>query len=96
MFQLPGVQQYVAEKRTITYRYIKAINILDFEQDITSYSFVTSPSDDLEEFTTQYETSLRQVLDKHAPTIEKDVVDIAESEWFTDECKGLKTEKKKS
>jgi len=81
MFQLPGVQQYVAEKRTITYRYIKAINILDFEQDITSYSFVTSPSDD---------------LDKHAPTIEKDVVDRAESPWFTDECKALKTEKKKS
>ena len=93
---ISGVQPYVAEKRTISYRNIKAINMLDFEQDIVSCSFVTSPSDDLEELANQYETSLRQVLDKHAPTIEKDVVERAESPWFTDECKASKTEKRKA
>ena len=66
------------------------------QHDISSCSFVISPSDDLEELVSQYNTCLSDVLDKHAPIITKLATDKCQTPWYTEECKTLKTEKRRA
>ena len=65
-------------------------------QDLAASSFVTFPSDDVEELATQYQNDLREVLDHHALPIQKTITDRSVTPWFTDECKELKSKKRKA
>ena len=54
------------------------------------------PPEELNELVECYNNTLRAVLDKHAPIIEKRVVIHENSPWFTDEIKIAKTERRKA
>ena len=43
-----------------------------------------------------YDDCLEQILNKHAPEIEKEVIDRSISPWFNDECKRLKVLKRQA
>ena len=54
------------------------------------------PPEELNELVECYNNTLRAVLDKYAPIIEKKVVIRENSPWFTDEIKIAKTERRKA
>jgi len=93
--QIPGKQGKTSKKK-ISYRKMDSIDMSTLRQDLAASSFVTSPSDDVEELAAQYQNDLREVLDHHASLIQKTITDRTVTPWFTDECKKLKFKKRKA
>ena len=93
--QIPGKQGKTYKKK-ISYRKIDSIDVSALRQDLDASSFVTFASDDVEELAAQYQNDLREVLDHHAPLIQKTIRDRSVTPWFTDECKELKSKKRKA
>ena len=61
-FSKPGVS-----RKEIEFRKIKSIDTVCFRNDIAVSSLVQSPSDDLTELVSQYDSVLSAILDNHAP-----------------------------
>ena len=77
-FSKPGVS-----RKEIEFRKIKSINIECFRNDIAVSFLVESPSDDLTELVSQYDTVLSAILDNHVP-IKKRIVTIGPAvSWYT-------------
>jgi len=93
--QIPGKQGKTSKKK-ISYRKVDSIDVSALRQDLAASSFVTFPTDDVEELAAQYQNYLREVLDHHAPLIQKTITDRSVTPWFTDECKELKSKKRKA
>lgn len=56
-----------AIKQCRSFRLLKNINVADFCNDLRQTSMFTDPSNDVNEFAMQIESSLSSTLDKHAP-----------------------------
>ena len=55
----------------ITFRCTKNINIIEFNNDLTSSDLILHPSKSLPEFLDSYDSTSRSILDKRAPLITK-------------------------
>lgn len=93
-FKVPG-KHGKSNKKTISYRKLHDINLSELEKDIAASSFVNIPGEGVEELATQFE-NLSNILNKHAPLVEKEVVDRSGAPWYNDECKQKKTKKRKA
>ena len=66
-----------------------------FKDDISGSELCVNSFSDIEEFTRCYDTTLLNLLDKHAPIKTKKMVMRPVVSWFTDDLKKLKAERRK-
>ena len=88
---------------TITYRKYKQIDIEKFKNDIEQeclYTMTESTCNedtcDMEMMAPQYITTLRKIMDDHAPEKIKTVKKKPAVPWYNDEIKGLKRDRRKA
>ncbi|KAK6181807.1 hypothetical protein SNE40_009591 [Patella caerulea] len=56
-----------APKKTVTFRKFKDIDLASFKEDIMRSTLFKTPSDDIHALVEQYNTTLSENVDKHAP-----------------------------
>ena len=88
---------------TITYRKCKQIDIEKFENNIEQsclYTMTESTCNevtcDMETMTAQYNTTLRKIMDDHAPEKTKTVKKKPAMPWCNDEINGPKRDRRKA
>jgi len=94
-FNLPFSKQ-TNRKKTMSKRSVKDIDLEDFIHDVSNSEFVVTPAKEIETLAKQYNDCLVSIMDKHAPTITKTVVDRSQSPWFTEKCRKLKVARRKA
>ncbi len=85
-----------APRKIMKYHKIRQINIDDLKSDIESSALYTDPASNLEERVKQYESVMRELLDKHAPLVEKTVIIRPQSPWYTDDLRHEKQKKRQA
>ena len=79
------VNRPIPARKNIKYRKIKSIDHNTFSLDL-SEAFNTEPEPHMDRVL-QYNTELRNVLQKHAPEKSKYIRDTHQEPWFSDEIK---------
>jgi hypothetical protein len=69
-------------KKTVTYRKFRAINLDTLREDISQSDTVQSPANTLEDLVNQYDTSLRILIDKHAPQCTRAFTERPMFPWY--------------
>ena len=77
-------------KLRITTRKIDAIDVDTFCRDILESELYTHPSSDLNTLVDQYDHVLRDLLDKHAPLLSKEITCRPNAPWYNDELRKAK------
>ena len=85
-----------SSKKVIRSRKIKEINLNDFIQDLENSNLVKAPPECLDELEVCYNTTLRQVLDKHAPEKTKEIILRPQAPWYTDCVRKAKQERRQA
>ncbi|KAK7497772.1 hypothetical protein BaRGS_00010906 [Batillaria attramentaria] len=80
-------------RKTILCRNIRGIDREAFRQDLMKTSLVNSSLSDVDELATQYNTTLKSLLDKHAPETEKRVTHRPDTSWFSEDVHEEKRKK---
>ena len=60
-------------RKTVSYRKLKPINVALFHNDIQASSSLNDSSGTLDEITTRYVSSLNDLIDKHAPLLQRTI-----------------------
>ncbi len=81
--------------KEISYRKLKSIDIGAFSKDLAESNVVQHPTNDLNKLVNDYNTTLRSILDKHAPIRKRQMVVRHHEPWFTDAIKAEKLRRKK-
>ena len=87
--QLDLFPSIVYKDEVISFRQYHKIDLEKFKNDLLNTEFIKSPASDVEHLYHQYDTSLRSVLDQHAPVVTKTLSKPAPS-WITDEFRNAK------
>ena len=87
-----NVRRPTARKRLVTSRNLRAMNSADFQADIKSFAETAGDQCADPGLLDVYDTSLRQVLDRHAPLTTRHVSDHPSAPWMTDGIKAAKRE----
>ena len=74
-------------KKLMEYRKLRNIDIEQFQHDITTSQLVINPADDLDELISQYNKTLSDLLDQHAPMIKRMVTVRPNTSWYSDEIR---------
>ena len=82
------------QKKEITYRKVKNINIENFCEDIHSSALFSDPSDDPETCYDQYCTVLRDLMNNHAPERKKVVVIRPMVSWYNEDITSEKQKRR--
>ncbi len=85
-----------AEKKTITFRNLKSIDINSFREDLQQCALIILNATCIDDMVREYNSSLAALLDKHAPLISKEVYIRPNSPWFTEELKCAKRQKRRA
>jgi hypothetical protein len=78
------------ETKTIRFRRLKNINLDNFKNDIQHSDLGFISQQDVTEAIKVYNSVLKELLEKHAPIIEKTIVDRPNSEWYGEEIRVMK------
>jgi DNA-directed RNA polymerase subunit F len=73
--------------KTVQYRKYRSIDIDQFKQDISKSDLYKHPSKSLEGLVCQYNSVLKELLDKHAPLVDKKIVIRPDNQWYTEETR---------
>ncbi len=79
----------------VTFRKTKSIDIDSLKQDISQSELLVNPPNDLEALVDCYNNSLKDVLDKNAPVISKDIPVRDRRPWYSDEIRAQKRLRRK-
>ena len=79
--------EYKKKKKKLTFRKIKDIDIVKFQEDIINSSLYESPKDDPDQLLEQYNSTLKNILDKHAPESTKIINIRNHAPWFNNNVK---------
>ena len=74
-----------------SFRRINSINITDFTNDLASTNLIKQPPQCLSQLLLDYDSTLRSILDKHAPIITKLCKSRKSNPWFTPALLAFKT-----
>ena len=74
-FTLELKQSTVMRKREVTYHKLKEIDINTFTQDLSDLADMDFKGDKLDCIVSEFETKLKQTLDKHAPEVTKKIME---------------------
>ena len=73
-------------KKEVTYHKLKKINTDMFAHDLAD---IDLKGNDLDGIISEFETKLKQTLDKHAPEVTKKITERKRQTWFDDNIKNL-------
>ena len=82
--------------KNVSYRLLKSIDMTAFDQDLAYSKLCQSPPDDINELVECYNSTLKSVLDKHAPLKTKVIVELPHVPWFNEEIKDAKRKRRKA
>ncbi len=82
--------------KRIKSRSIKTINQVDFCKDIKSQLEPLSTLEDLDSLTNGYHEILSNILNKHAPVQDKEIILRPHAPWYTDSLRKAKQERRQS
>ena len=74
-----------SDKKTVTFRNLKTIDLDAFQQDIRNSDLHTNPACNATDLGDQYFSELRAILDRHAPLKTKQLSFRPENPWMTPE-----------
>ncbi len=69
-------------KQRISFRKFKTINHQEFDMDIKKSDLLNSTETDLEKLTVQFDSTLRNILDKHAPLMHRNITTRPTNPWY--------------
>jgi hypothetical protein len=81
-----------ATKYTVQQRHLKNVDLEAMRQDVLNSSLLLTPAEDLLALTNQYNSVLREILDKHAPVKTREMTLRPHAPWYD---KTLRTAKRK-
>uniref|UniRef100_A0A3B3Y420 Reverse transcriptase domain-containing protein n=1 Tax=Poecilia mexicana TaxID=48701 RepID=A0A3B3Y420_9TELE len=87
---LPLTKTYMQTKRQIQFRSVKTIDLTLFNKDIQDISLPTKFTS-VNDYVNHYNSSLRSILDTHAPVKTRTVTFSRSAPWFTPELRIMKT-----
>ena len=74
----------MVEKKTITFRKFRNIDLVEFKDDISSSRLTQLDAEaDADTLISVYNDTLKTLVDKHAPSITKQVVVRKDSDWYS-------------
>ena len=80
-----NISKPAPSRRTISYRKLKSINHDDFHADLITSDLIINPETELDQLIEQYERTLSEIIEKHAP-LKKCVITIRPFKgWYTKE-----------
>ena len=82
-------------QKVITFRQIGDIAIDEFKEDILQSDIYKNKASDVADLVTQYDTVLRNLLDKHAPEVTKKVADKEKRPWINEKIKNAKRRRRR-
>ena len=82
-------------KREIRLRELRKIDIEAFRQDVLASPISTTPATDLDSLVHQYDTSLGDLLDKHAPQIWRTISSCPHAPWYNEDIRKAKRQLRK-
>ena len=86
----------VAQDQKLSFRRLRAIDIDKFSSDLEDSALIRTPlNDDLSLAVDQFNSSLRSIIDNHAPIVQRSVTLRPNATWFTEEIKAAKTKRRK-
>ena len=74
-------------KKEVTYHKLKKIDTDMFALDLADMDL---KRDDQDSIISEFETKLKQTLDKHAPEVTKKIMERKRQPWYDDSIKNLK------
>lgn len=77
------------------HRKVYAINTDKFKEDIQHLGFITNPPSALSMLVESYNNELSSLLDKHAPLQDRTISIRPHAQWFSDDLRVLKKEKRR-
>ena len=80
----------VPKPATFSFRRLNSINIPDFLSDLSTSDLIISPPQDLTDLVDCYNSTLANILNKHAPLITKTIQSPKSNPWFSPGLKVLK------
>jgi len=83
-------------KKRLQLRRLKDINLESMKKDIQESSLIKSPPNNLSNLVDMYNETLKTILEKHAPTTTKEVIDRQRSPWYCNEIKQTKRDRRKA
>jgi exonuclease III len=78
-----------------TFRRIKSIDVNNFCNDIANSVLISDPPTTLPELISCYNTTLSNILDKHAPVVSKLTTSEKSNPWYTTELRVLKCDRRR-
>ncbi len=97
LFGNPVVDFRISDHDTILSRLrkLKGINIADFKKDISESVLCNATPQDLNTVVSLYNSTLSDILDKHAPLQSRSMVERPHNPWFNDTIKEEKKKRRK-
>ena len=82
-------------RKTIKFRRWKALDLSAFTNDLSKSELFTNPSDNASDIVRQYNGTLCELADKHAPMLEKKVTVRPRAPWYTSEINAAKRSRRR-
>jgi len=84
-----------AIQKSVSYRKLRDVDITDIRQSIMDSLPIDITDSALNDMVSTYNTCLRDVIDQHAPIIERTIHLRPSSPWYSDELRCIKRERRK-
>ena len=84
-----------ASTKTLLIHKLRSTDMTSFKSDICNSSLMTDPAIDLDELVLQYDSVVKDVLDKHAPEVLKTVILRPHAPWYSDTLRAAKQVKRR-
>ncbi|XP_072043096.1 uncharacterized protein [Amphiura filiformis] len=91
---IADVSRPAISKHCFKVRDFKNIDFEQMRQDICASALCTSPEPSVSALALQYDTTLREILDKHAPEVTRCVTNRPNAPWFNDELREAKRKRR--
>ncbi|XP_072022865.1 uncharacterized protein [Amphiura filiformis] len=82
-------------RKMIRGRKLRNVDIVSFHKDIMESSLLCDPASDLDSLTEQYTDVLSEIIDAHAPVVERNVILRPHAPWYDDALRAAKQEKRR-
>ncbi|CAC5400145.1 unnamed protein product [Mytilus coruscus] len=84
------------QRHTVSYSKFSDIKTTDFIQDLSTTKIVQNREGSVENIVNLYNTELSSIIDRHAPLKSKNIIMRPNTEWYTDELRIAKRDRRKA
>jgi len=96
LFSALEISKPPKERKVVTYRKLRDINTNDLIDDLINTEIIQNKERPLEDLVNSYTSELSSIVDKHAPLKSKNLILRPNTEWYTDELRAAKRNRRKA